>query len=128
MGVFDFFKKKRLRAKPAPAKSETRSGKPEPAPPKAERKRKTLEVPGRGRFLGRIRFPRWRVPWWLRPLTWRETPWWGKFLMALGAVGVGLAIWFAVQSSLAPPPVYRLSVTANPAIGGQVSPSPSRGT
>ena len=43
----------------------------------------------------------------------------------LGAVGVGLAIWFAVQSSLAPPPEYRLSVTTEPVGGGQVSLSPS---
>jgi len=123
--VFDFFKKKRPGAKPAPIKRETRSRKPGPATPKAEKKWKSLKTLGWGRFFRRVRFPRWRIPWWLRLIKWREIPGWGRFLIVLGAVGVGLAIWFAVQSSLAPPPEYRLSVTTEPVGGGQVSLSPS---
>jgi hypothetical protein len=125
MKVFNFFKKKRPGAKPAPIKRETRSGWPEPAPPMAKKKIKSLKTLGWGRFFRRVRFPRWRIPWWLRLIKWREIPGWGKFLIVLGAVGIGLAIWFAVQSSLAPPPEYRLSVTTEPAGGGQVSLSPS---
>jgi hypothetical protein len=125
MKVFSFFKKKRPGVKPAPIKRETRSGQPEPVPPKVEKKGKSLKTLGRGRFFRRVRFMRWRIPWWLRLIKWREIPGWGKLLIVLGAVGVGLAIWFAVQSSLALPPEYRLSVTTEPAGGGQISLSSS---
>ncbi|MFC1938542.1 hypothetical protein ACFLWM_00055 [Chloroflexota bacterium] len=125
MKVFNFFRKKRPGAKPTPIKRESQSGQPKPVPPKAKEKRKIPELGEWRRFLKRIKFPRWRVPWWLRLLNWREVPWWGRLLIVLGAVGVGLAIWFAVQSSLAPPPEYRLIDTANPDGSGQVSLSPS---
>ncbi len=125
MKVFSFFKKKRPGAKSAPIKRETRSRRPEPAPPKAERKWKYLKTLGWGRFFRRVRFPRWRIPWWLRLIKLRDVPWWGKFIIVLGAVGIGLAIWFAVQSSLAPPSEYRLIVNTEPVGGGQVSLSPS---
>ncbi len=125
MKVFSFFKKKRPGAKSAPIKRETRSRRPEPAPPKAERKWKSLKTLGWGRFFRRVRFPRWRIPWWLRLIKLRDVPWWGKFIIVLGAVGIGLAIWFAVQSSLAPPSEYRLIVNTEPVGGGQVSLSPS---
>jgi len=125
MRVFSFFKKKKTGAKPASIKREARSGRPEPAPPKAEKKKKSLKTLGWGSFFRRERFPRWRIPWWLRLIRWGEIPGWGKVLIVLGAVGIGLAIWFAVQSSLAPPPEYRLSVTTEPVGGGWVSLSPS---
>jgi hypothetical protein len=125
MGAFSFFKKKKPGAKPAPIKRETRSARPEPAPPKADKKRGLPEVRGWGSFFKRVGLPRWRIPWWLRLLSWREIPSWGKVLIVLGGVGVGLAIWFAVLSSLAPPPEYRLIVTTDPTAGGQVSLSPN---
>jgi uncharacterized repeat protein (TIGR02543 family) len=124
MGVFRFFKKRKPGAKPALVKSKSRSARTEPAPPKAEKKR-IPGVRGWGSFLKGMRFPRRRMPWWLRLVNWREIPRWGKALIVLGGVGVGMAIWFAILSSLAPPPEYRLSVTANPTDGGQVSLSPS---
>ncbi len=126
MGALNIFKGKKPGAKAAPTKRKTRSESPKPtSPPKAKRQRKPLKKLEWGKFFRRIRAPKWRIPWWLRPINWREIPWWSKLLMVLGMVGVGFAIWFAVQSSLAPPPEYRLSTTVNPASGGQVNLNPS---
>ena len=124
MGVFSFLKKKKPGAKLAPVKGEAQPGQPGPTPPKAEKKGKIPEVRGWSSFLKRLRFPKRRFPWWVRLISWREIPRWGKIVIVLGGVGIGMAIWFAVLSSLAPPLEYRLSVTASPLAGGQVSFSP----
>jgi hypothetical protein len=124
MGVFSFLKKKKPGAKQVPVRREPQSGQPGPTPPKAEKKGKIPGVRRWSSFLKRLRFPRRRFPWWVRLISWREIPRWGKVVIVLGGVGIGMAIWFAVLSSLAPPPEYLLSVTASPLAGGQVSLSP----
>jgi len=113
MGMLNIFRKKKVDEKSAQAKHESQPGQQEKTK-KTKTKRKIAQVK-EGR-----RFSRWLG----RFLRWcRELPWWRRFLIILGIVGIGWASWLVVQLSHVPPPTYSLSVTVNPSGGGNVSPS-----
>jgi hypothetical protein len=125
------FRKKKPADKPVSDKPETPPPAREEPPEKTGAKRKIrLKRPPLGNwreFFSRMRLPRWRVPWWIRTLSWGEIPWWGRVFIILGAVGIGFAIWFAVSQHQAPSPTYHLTVAASPAQSGQVSITPRQG-
>jgi uncharacterized repeat protein (TIGR02543 family) len=125
MAAFSFFKRKKPGAKPAPVKRGSGSAQPGSTPSKADKQKRVPGVRGWSSFFKRIKWPRYRLPWWVRLLRWREIPRWGKVLIILGGVGIGMGIWLAVLSSLGPPPEYRLVATADPVAGGQVNLSPN---
>jgi len=120
------FKRRKPGVKPATDKRDTR---PERREPTEKGKKETkLKRPGLGgwqRFFRRVSLPRRRIPWWIRTMSWGEIPWWGRAFIILGGIGIGLAIWFAIQPSCAPSPAYRLSVAVSPSDSGRVSLSPS---
>jgi len=121
--LFSIFRKRKAGVGSVAGK---RGAQPERQKPteKAKKKVKPPRVGDWRRFLKRVRLRRWRLPWWLSPQVWREIPWWGRLLIVAGIVGIGLAIWFAIQPGCAPPPTYRLSVAVNPVDSGEVSFSP----
>jgi len=55
--------------------------------------------------------------------------WWDRFslrrriLIITAAVGIGLGVWFGIQSYQPPLPMYSLSIATNPAGGGSISAS-----
>jgi len=120
------FRRRKPGVKPATDKRDTR---PERREPTEKGKKETkLKRPGLGgwqRFFRRVSLPRRRIPWWIRTMSWGEIPWWGRAFIILGGIGIGLAIWFAIQPSCAPSPAYRLSVAVSPSDSGRVSLSPS---
>ena len=104
--------------------------KPSEKPEKTEAKKIRLKRPSLGNwreFFSRARLPGWRVPWWIRTLSWGEIPWWGRVFIVLGIVGIGFAIWYAVIQHQAPPPTYHLAVTVSPDASGQVDIEPRQG-
>lgn len=104
MGMFDIFRRKKPDKKSSPVKRQTRPG-----------RQKQIREAGKKRKIAKTkegrRFPRWA-----------RFPWWRKLLTVLGIIGIGLAIWFIVQSSCLPTPTHHLGITINPAGSGSVSP------
>jgi len=125
------FRKKKPVDKPVSDKPETPPPAREKPPEKTEAKKKIrLKRPQLGNwreFFGRVRPPRWRIPWWIRTMSWAEIPWWGRVFITLGMIGIGFAIWYAVSQHQAPPPASHLTVAASPAESGQVSVTPRLG-
>ncbi|MFC2024133.1 InlB B-repeat-containing protein [Chloroflexota bacterium] len=124
MRAFNIFRKKKPGAETVPAKPETQPQKKEQALKNPEPEAKTPGIRERLSALRKVELPRWRVPWWLRILNWREIPWWSRLIIILGMVGIGFAVWSAVQLSSAPPPTYRLDAAISPVDSGQISLSP----
>ena len=93
MGIFDVFRKKKSGEKSAQTKPGSQKKR------EAEKGKKIAKIKG-----------------------WGKLSWWKKLLTILGGVGIGFAIWFAVQPS-APTPSYTLSVAVAPSGSGNVSPS-----
>ena len=98
MGVFDIFKKKEPDKKSARVKQKTKSG-----------RQQQVGGAGKKRRIARAK-------------DWRKFPWRRRLLIILGIIGIGVAIWFAIQSSCSPPVTYYLGITINPAGSGSVSP------
>ncbi len=98
MGVFDIFKKKEPDKKSARVKQKTQSGRQQP-----------VRGTGKKRRIARVK-------------DWRKFPWRRRLLTILGIIGIGVAIWFAIQSSCSPSVTYYLGITINPAGSGSVSP------
>jgi len=104
MGMFDIFRRKKPDKKSSPVKRQTRPG-----------RQKQIREAGKERKIAKTKEGR-RFPQWVR------LPWWRRLLIILGSIGIGLAIWFIVQSSCLPTPTNYLSITINPAGSGSVSP------
>jgi len=107
MGRFDFFRKKKSKAKSAPDKQDSRPrGRENPfdkeAPPKKAAKPKREN-----------RFLKW----------WGGLKRWQRVLLILAAVGIGLGSWFGYQWYHAPPPNHPLSTAVDPTGSGEISPS-----
>ncbi|MBE9512712.1 MAG: hypothetical protein IMY77_01440, partial [Chloroflexi bacterium] len=99
MGVLDIFRKKKTDEKSAQVKHETQPGQQKQTT-EAEKERKIAKKKEGGRF-----------------------SWCRRLLIVLSIIGIGWAIWFAIQSSCLPSPTYSLSVAVNPSDSGNASPS-----
>ena len=81
-----------------------------------EGQKKTSRKEAPGGFSG------WGMFLWRCRYVWGGFPWWRRLLIILGIIGIGFAIWFAVQPD-STPPTYNLSVTVNPSGSGNISPT-----
>ena len=99
MGRFDVFRKKKPDKKSAQIKHETQP-----------RQQEQIREAKKGRKITRVK-------------GWSKLPRRRKLLIILGSIGIGLALWFGIQSPGPPTPTYSLSVTMNPSGSGNVSPN-----